>query len=750
MSQNVKINEFMSSNHSVCQDEDGDYTDWIELYNASNAPVNLQGFSLSDEEDENQKWTFPSVVLNVNSFLIVFCSGKNRINSTEFHANFQINSIGEHLLLSNSVGAVIDHLNPISLDENMSYGRDGNGIGSKGFLSSPTPNASNVGAYLLSEITFSNPAGFYGNDFYLTVNCTDSVYYTMNGSTPTQNSQLYTNPILVSANSENNISLIPTTHLTFNTEMWPNNEFGFQVPSSSINKAAVLKFQAYRNGLPTGKPYSNTYFTNETEYKFPVLSLITDSLNLFDKDTGIYIPGIHLDTVSPSWSGNYYEVGKPWERKGTIEYFNSKGEPKFSETIGFRITGQGSRGAPQKSLRLFFRDEYGKSKIEYPFFESRDYTEYKRLVLRSTFTYWWGRNTLFQDSFIQKIIANSDMSLDIKLSRPSILFINGEYWGIHNIRENQDKHYFSSIYGINKDSIDIIGGNLNNEGGFATDFIELIDFVEHNDLSITSNYEQLKNEIDIENYQDYFCVETYFGNMDWPGNNFKIWRERKGNAKWKFMVYDLDAAFGEVDKDPFEHIDSTTNIQATLFINLMKNEEFKKSFVKRYLTHLKTTFKPDKSIELLDQMESYYSNEVSEHMDRWNNPSDYTTWQTDCEYLRKYITNRPCYMKDYLNKRFDSDDLNEFDCNYFNFEGLDNEFEIAPNPTNGYASIIIKNESFIPGSLTVYNAFGQIMYTKNVVDRVLGIDLSFLVDGVYIAVLTSGNMSASKKIVVLK
>lgn len=745
-SQHVILNEIMSSNYQVIADEDGDYVDWIELYNNSNIPINLEHFKLTDDPSVIDKWSFPSIIINPHEFLLVFASGKNRITLNQLHTNFKIDSDGEPLILSSPNHNIIDSYSPISLGQNKSYGRLNDGTPNIGFLSIATPNQSNNSAEFITEIHFSTPSGFYSTPFELILDCQDSIYYTLDGSIPTLNSNLYTSSIHVSSNSPNKFSLITTSPLVYLPDEWPNSEFGFQLPQENLNKGMILRTVSYKNGIATSKIYNHTYFTTPNKYTLPVLSLITDSLNLFDQDTGIYVPG----NLNANWTGNYNQRGITWERSGNLDYFGHNGNLKFSKPIGFRISGQSTRSKPQKSIRIYFRGEYESTKVKYPFFPKRNYSEFKRIILRSSFTYWWGKNTLFQDDFLQTVVSQNNIDLDFQMSQASVLFINGEYWGLHNIRERQDKYYLAAIHAINPDSIDILAGNLSVIEGSSNEFTELIDFVESHDLSEVGNYEFVNSKIDINNYINYCIIEMYFNNTDWPKNNLKLWKSKKTDSKWRFLLYDLDATLSNYKTNPFDSFSDSLNAQCNLFNSLLTNKTFKAKFINQFIYHLQTTFNPKVNIQLIDEFESIYDPEIKEHIKRWSNPNSYAKWKENCESMKTFISNRPCYMKDILINKFHLNDMDEFDC-YYRLNQKNEPVLIYPNPNNGNFTLLIKEQKENnPGNIIIYDQLGKKVYTQTILNNALQVNLNNLSNGIYFVKIEYGGELHTEKIIISK
>lgn len=736
-SQNIVINEFVSSNKNSLIDEDGDSPDWIELYNASNAPVNLNGYYLSDDLTNPKKWIFPSISIESNNFLIVFASGKDKIEN-EIHTNFKIKSEGEHLILLNSNEDIIDSISPINLQEDESYGRYTDGTENLTYLSTATPSNTNTEPSLKNEILFSVSSGFHNLPLNLTLTSIDSVYYTLDGSPPSLSSNLFTNQISISKPEINKYSLIPTNHISYDPNIWPNNQLGFrEPPGGEIEKAAILRVQSYKNGKPSSKIITKTYFDTNIDYTFPIFSIVTDSLNLFDIDTGIYLSGSNLNPSDLDWTGNYYMRGEDWERLANIEFFNKNGEFQFSENVGIRISGNKSRSCPQKSLRLYFRDEYGKSEIEYPFFPSRNYQDFKRLTLRSSFTFWWGRNSLFADDLIHKIVSDGGIDMEIQKSQPSLVFINGEYWGVHNIRERQDKYYLRSLYGIDKDSVNIIAGNTHVTEGSAQSYIDLIDFVESNDMQDSVNYAYVTSNIEIKNYIDYFIIELYFNNRDWPGNNMKMWKPKTPGSKWRWLFYDLDAAFSDHTRDPFKELESNQSSQANLFKELIKNDNFKDQFVERFYMHVKTAFEPEIIEGYLEEMKSTYSNEVEQHIGRWGIPTDYQNWVNNCNHLENYIQKRPCEMEKFLidNLNLDTSSL-DLICNSLSINSIDQSiFSLYPNPSTGQINIYTEHKIEDERPFRIIDSRGKIVQQGYICCGQKQLDCSFLNDGIYFLML---------------
>ena len=486
LAENIVINEFMSDNGSFLKDADREYPDWIELYNAKTDTVNMKGFTLSDDKDFPAKWVFPSIKIPPKSLMVVFVSGKNRKSQNELHTNFAIDSEGESIYLYDKRGRLIDKTDSVNLREDHSYGRYPDGAERKLYFLNPTPLVKNV---TNDQIIFSKNSGFYPKPFYLELKSLlgDSIYYAYNGKIPDTSSNLYQSPFKIKYryNDTNRFANIPTS---------PEQKYitypAWEAPADNIHKANVIRFASFKNGKLNSRIYSKTFFVDSTifqRYHLPVVSIITKPENFFDHYKGIYVPGYYLDSSSMSWSGNYNKRGEAWEKPIHIEYFSTDGELKLEQDAGVRIHGAGTRVAAQKSLRLYARKEYREKYFNYPMLPDRKQMRYKRILLRSTMCDWDNKQTMLKDISAHEIIQG--MNLEYQDQKPVVLYLNGEYWGIHVLRDRIDERYISYLHGVDKDSVRIINGWYYLDGPGKYDrYVNLKNFVENNDLSLQVNY----------------------------------------------------------------------------------------------------------------------------------------------------------------------------------------------------------------------------------------------------------------------
>lgn len=257
LGQNVVINEVMAKNYAIAVDADGDYSDWIELYNASSSVIDLENYSLSDDSRNLQKWAFPSISIPPNGFLLVFASGKNVLNVNEPHTNFKISSEGEEIYLSNSAGILIDQVASVGLLTDEAFGQVPNGSGSWIRIATATPGSSNNSS---NQLFFSHSGGFYTTAFPLTIqsHLQDTIYYTINGDIPTQSSAIYDSSIFVDESIGPNVFSEIVTTPDDSLISYPN----WSSPEVVTDKAFILRCASFRNNVKTSKIYTKSFFVD--------------------------------------------------------------------------------------------------------------------------------------------------------------------------------------------------------------------------------------------------------------------------------------------------------------------------------------------------------------------------------------------------------------------------------------------------------------------------------------------------------
>ncbi len=666
----IVINEIMAANLDIIADEDGDFADWIEILNAGSQSVSLEGWGLSDDYERPFRWVFPDIVIQPGEYLLVWASGKDRRNSLKpLHTNFSISSEGEEVLLTDPQGLLSDHLPPVAVPGNISFGRVLGSFDEFGYFNVPTPGYENHHeSYhgIAPPPVFSVKPGFYSGSQTVEISHPDPlaiIRYTTDSSEPEGSSARYTTPLTLDDLSgvPNDISEIRTNpHEVPSSIQW-------YPPAAETDKAHVIRAVASIPGYITSNAATASYFTGHNLPSLPVFSISTANENLFDHYRGIYIPGYIFEQngYGSGWYGqpnaNYFQRGIEWEIPASLEFFE-EGMRVLTQDVGVRIHGGGTRALPMKSLRIYARGSYGNSYLEHDFFKGQGVQAFKRLILRNSGQDFYGYGTMFRDGFMQKLIE--PLGWDIQDYAPAIVFLNGEYWGIHNTRERYDRHYFERRYGIGEGDLDFLESNRRVIEGSSGNYDSMISFVEDNPLSDPAAYSHLQTLMDTDNYTDFFVVNIFFNNIDWPGHNLKYWRysgERFNNpprgldGRWRWAFNDFDFGFGNTG-EPYPH-NQNTLAYAThpeggdwppnppwstyLIRRLLENEEFRNGFINRFGDLMNSIFRPGYMVSLIDRQVMALEPEIMRHMERWGHPgTSVEDWYANIERMKRFANRR--------------------------------------------------------------------------------------------------------------
>ncbi|MBN1299944.1 MAG: CotH kinase family protein [Melioribacteraceae bacterium] len=837
LSQEILINEFMPSNSSIILDNNGNYSDWLELFNSSDNAVDLKGYGLSDNINDPFKWTFPSWTIQPHQFLLLFASGESekvstvhwetiidqgdqmkyqagnaaipaewnqinfvdaswqngasgfgygdnddatviasvisvftrkvfyiddaeiiteavlhidyddsfvaylngteiarsnigvqgevpsynqtasngheaniyrglppdmfkvdsvetllkqganvlaiqvhnlsstssdltlipfltlgmseippnangtpeilKFNTPHLHTNFKIDADGESLILTAPDNTITDSVSFGSIPENISYGRlpDGGTNWMLFYQTTPGYGNNNVGYNdFANDPLFSHSGGFYNQGIRLSLSTNsinENIRYTLDGSDPDANSLLYSGPI-------------------------------------QINSTTVVKAKTFGQGLIPSGIVAQTYLVNEY-HVLPVFSISSDPKNFFDTDSGIYVMGKNYQGSNPYYGANFWQ---DWERPVHVEFFEPDGEFGFSINAGAKILGGWSRAHPQKALGIFARSKYGDGEIDYQLFPDRPFQSFESFVLRNCGNDW-GR-TFYSDAMMQGLVEN--IGVDGMAYRPCVVYINGEYWGILNLREKQNEHYIADHFDIDPDSIDLLELNASVIHGDAQHYNNLINYVSTHNLAETDSYEYVKTQMDMDNYIDYNVAEIYFDNRDWPGNNIKYWRPKTKSGKWRWLLYDTDWGFGinaygnggnqyVYDYNTLQFALSPTKTPnhhgnepwSTLLLRrLVQNPEFRNKFINRFCDYFNTIFSPGIVVDKILDMKTVIEPEMLRHAQKWSEYypdyslhnmwwSDIESWNSFIEIMIDFGENRIPHMMQHIRQQFNLD-----------------------------------------------------------------------------------------------
>lgn len=632
--QSVVVNELLASNATTLADPDfGAYGDWIELHNPSAAPADLGGYYLSDDFDEPTRWRIPDgTVLAPGGFLVVWTDDENTgpPATIALHTDFKLSGGGEQVGLFDPAGAVVDTLTFGDQTTDISYGRYPDGSADRGFFPTPTPGAANdtaPGGAVLETPTVSLESGFYGGgeSVELTAEAGVTIRYTLDGSPPSETSPTYTTPLALSATT-------------------------------------VLRAAAFAPDAGASPVVTRTFFVGEAG-ALPVISLVTDPAGFFSDTSGIYVEGTNgipgrCRTTPVNWN-------QDWERETQFTFFEPDGAGGFERVLdqgaGVAIFGGCSRIYPQKSLELHARSQYGASDFAYRFFDDVDIESYDDLVLRSSAQDWW--RTMFRDGMIQTVTRHMD--LDAQAYRPTVVFLNGAYWGIHNLREKLNADYVAGHYGIDDDEVEMLDADKADLRGQSEHYDGLLAVLDTGDLNDPDTFAEVEARMDVDQYLSYLVAEIYSANADWPGNNLKLWRPLTPGGRWRWMAFDLDFGFGGNGEG---QATSNTLALATapngaewpnppwstyLFRRLLTNDGFRHAFIQRLAAHMTTTFERDRVVGVIDSLQAAIASEMPRHTTRWPQSASFgSSWEGNVQIMRDFARDRPAQMRGHVNAYF--------------------------------------------------------------------------------------------------
>ena len=670
--QSIRVNEYQSSNDTTIVDFQGDNPDWLELYNMADSAVNLQGWFLSDDPEDLFKWQFPLVIIPSDYYMLVFASDKDTIfPNGEIHINFKISNGDESLYLSNADSMLLDVALATDLLSDWSFGRFPDGDEDWLYFNIPTPGESNGTQPFVDfagSPTFSQNAGFSQNPFFLEIQPAtegDTIYYTLDGSEPTLNSMIYSGPIqMVNRSSDpNRLSLIRTTLPGIGFYHWA-------APNGIVYKFNVVRARVFKTGMYPSEIVSSSFIVDpdiSSRYTFPIISLISDSLNFFCDTIGIYKAGYGIDSLN--WlSAHFAQEGMAWERPVHIEYFEPDGTMRLSQDGGVRIHGGYSTTANIKSLRLYARGQYGKSKFDYKLFPKLDQNEFETFILRNAGQdFAW---SYFRDPFMQSLVE--DWNFDTQDNYPVVVFLDGEYWGIHWLTERYDKFYLNKNYGVPEDGIDFL--ELANDviEGDAVHYNAMVNYIKTHDMSNQANYEYVKTQMDVDNYCSYICSNIFFCQSDWPQNNIKYWRKRTESylpeapyghdGRWRWMLFDTDYGFGRVQPYSYNNLYAILSLSSGwsplimqyLIGNQQKpgNLEFRNMFINTLADMMNTNFKVDRMLAAIDAYKAMLLPEIQDHIQRWNGIGNTNIWNNNINVMRTFASNRTQLLRGFIVNQF--------------------------------------------------------------------------------------------------
>jgi len=650
------ISEFSADNDGSLLDQDGDASDWIEIYNPSASTAILNDYYLTDDPGNLTKWRLPTSTLDETDHLIIFASGKDlAVAGDELHTNFSLRASGEYLALTKQGPGGITILSEFapypSQFPGYSYGVNPDGT-TLGYYANPTPDGVNgVGLQdYVRDTTFSIDRGFYDTAFDLTIESETEgaqIRYTLNGNDPTPSQgSLYTGPINISTTSV-------VKAIAFKSGLIPTNVDAH----SYIFLDDVLTQPDNPPGYPSGTDYGmDSDVTTNPAYigtikddlkSIPTLSMSMPVSSLFG-GSGIYT--------------NSNQSGVAWERAGSVEFIYPDGSPDKQVNCGVRMQGGVGRNSnfPKHSFRLLFKRQYGDTKLRFPLF--RDASEdaegavdtFDSIILRAGFNNTWHRAQSTEENQAQYIrdqfIHNSQLAMGHASCHGTFfhLYLNGLYWGIYNAVERPNADFGSSYYGGDKDGWDALNSYPRNVvDGTATDWLQAHS-IANGGVADQVGYDALAEYVDMPNLIDYMMLNFYGGNRDWDDHNWYSINPRVDRGGYKFVCWDAERTLESINGDNRTGV-AQSNKPSFLYDRLRQNAEFNLQFGDRAHKHLFNTgtLTPSKTIARYQALAEVLDRAIVGESARWGDSKRSNPYTRNVE----WVAERDRILNSYLPQR---------------------------------------------------------------------------------------------------
>ena len=549
------------------------------------------------------------------------------LSSCQLHTSFRIDADGETLFLTDSTGMLLDSVQAPPLPGDISFARIPDGGMLWQLCAQPTPGAENVDSVYKEPAAppvFSVQGGFFSERLKVELSDTSgsqgTIYYTRDGSVPDKTSRKY-------------------------------------VRALYISHSTALRARIYRDGVEPSDIITHSYIFEDSP--FPVVCLTSDEYNLFDEDYGIFAMGDGAESDYPYFGANFWQ---DWERPVHVEFYEPDGTPGFRINAGMQVFGGWSRGRDQKSVAIYARSRYGKGEIDYQIFPDKEIDTFEAFLLRNAGNDWDG--TYFRDGYMQYLVKDVT-DLEVMAFRPAHVYLNGDYWGILNLREKLNEHFVASNRGLDPDRMDFLGnggGNYEVFAGTTDNYKELIGYIESHDLDEKEHFNHVAEFVDIDNYIDYMIAEIYFNNTDWPGNNIKYYRPTIPGGKWRWLIFDTDFGFGlyntgynentlDFALEPHGRGWPNPPWSTFLFRSMMKNQFFRRRFAVRFTDLMNTVFTKERMLRLLDEFKNMFDPEIDRQQDRW--PGAANAYDSRIRSIERFAKNRNRYMQRYIETTLD-------------------------------------------------------------------------------------------------
>ncbi len=693
---NFVINEIQAANVDMFMDPSFNYGSWIELYNNSSINGSLAGLYITDDENDLTKFQLPETIggIPAKGFRVLWFDHNGIWNIGEHNQiNFKLNYDGGTIIISDGTKIITRQDYPQAISRT-SYARTTDGGDEWAVTAEPTPSESNATSNFASTQIeapiIDKDSHIFSGNLQICVNIPEgaTLVYTTDGSTPTL------------TNGETSATGI------FNTD-----------------KTATFRFRLFKEGMLPSQVVTRSYILNDKNFELPIISVVGSKSDLYSSDYGVFVKGSKNGRPGAGQNSNC-NWNMDWDRPVNFEYIGNEddgGEYRmlFNQEVDLSRCGGWSRAWTPYSFKLKAAKYYdGLNSLNYPFFPDKPYIKNKTLQIRNG-----GNDTSarIKDAALQQIISRTNLNIDGQSWVPVLHYINGKFMGVLNMREPNNKHFAYANYGIDTEEMDQF--EMSPDSGYVQmtgtkdAFNELCALAEN--AADEETYEEIKQRLDIDEYINYMAVEFYLAGTDWPQNNIKGFRD-VNNGKFRFVLFDLDGTFGT--NTPFTEFSNKryrtsdqlygaywdgTSINGQrnsiyiemvdLFINLLKNEEFKKQFIDHYCVIAGSVFTPERCQEIIMDV----ANKMAPSMSISNGYFTSSPWGTANDLIGRLTNERINSQTNHMASYMKLTNAKQAASISSNVEGAKlcvNDFEIPTGNMNGYLySPVVLKANPMPG-----------------------------------------------------
>lgn len=609
---------------------------WIEFYNTGDIALDI-GDCIIYANDVNVKQITSHTIITAGERMVI------KLDST---VGSQENSV---INIKTEDGSISKSILVPKLSPGQSYGCVTDGSKEVSLIKA-SQNVENLKENIIpaSGLDFSVPGGFYNSAFNLTLSAPEgyTIYYTTDGTTPTTNSAVYENEITIENRSGSNYVYANSRGMGYNSAYRPESiSMGTVVRAVAVNangSKLAEKTQSYFVGINDKTDIVN----------MPVLSITTDPVNLFDYFEGMYITGRSYEDALAKGEDTTGKANfqNRWTKGAYIEYFESDKSKTYEGSVSLSMKVDYSISSAQKSFTAKGSAAWSGSTLK-QYFNSIDST--LQIETNKRDNQYKIREYLLNNLLTGSSVGTCNMS-------PCLVFIDGEYWGGYVLRADYDKEYIADHYGVTDDVVFVTNGNASN-WNYQSLYHDFYNFVISNDMSVDANYEQVKSQMDIQSYLDYFCANMLLANGDYGYEEAVLWRSIENNGgeytdgKWRWLIGKMDNTMNNASTEGTTTASIDTMLQPGVTNDwilqaLLANDEFKQQLLDTMTTMIDETFSEDRVAAELENITAGMEKMAAASYERFFEPAGTSFYASEIDTIKTFFIERESYILKYTNE----------------------------------------------------------------------------------------------------